>query len=171
MNNAQSNILEQALSVDEKLRGLFMEHYGLNVTDPDDKKSAVGYKAYGLMAVDVAMRLANVFMAINNPKAPRTFQAICDLTYQLNTNDFWHKNASILLPLMHAALNAHRDVIVFNKAREELNEYSMLDALSAAGRAAPLEIFPVIAYCLGGGALMQECSASLKQALAPYLMG
>jgi hypothetical protein len=74
------------------------------------------------------------------------------------------------MPLVHMALNAHRDAVALQVDRAKREEYAQGDTLLAAARAAPLEIFPIIAYCFGGPELMLSASLPLKQELAPYLL-
>ena len=150
----------------ERLTEIFMEHYGLNVTTENTPDA--GYMAYGTLAVDVAVRLANVFLAVKADKGVWT--VACDLSFQLSTNEFWQKNAAVLVPIMHVCLNTHNDGVMLQVERETRNEYSSHDALISASRAAPLEIFPVIAYLLGGPALMLSASLPLKRDLAPYFL-
>ena len=147
---------------------IFLRHFGLSDKgkDPED----AGLMAYGLSAVDVAKRLMNLFVAIKNPNSNRAYTAICDLTFQLNTNVFWQKNASVLMPILHVTLNTHRDGVALQLERAKREEYAQGDTLLAASRAAPLEIFPVIAYLFGGPDLMLSASLPLKQELAPYLL-
>lgn len=164
MNNEQ---VQKIVEIDSRLTDIFKQHYRCN-EEKDSGPETAGYMAWALLAVDVSIRIANVFLAIKNPKEHRTYRAVCDLTYQLNTNEFWAKNASVILPTMHVALNTYRDGVDFEMRRRELGEYSSYDSLIATSRCAPLEIFPLIAYLVGGPMLMQSESAALKLALAPY---
>lgn len=154
--------------IDGQLNNIFRMHYGCEGNPEEDKPA--GYMAWALLAVDVSVRVANMFLAIKNPNEHRTYRALCDTTYELPTNEFWVKNASVILPLIHAALNAYRDSVDFAIKAKELGEYSSANNLMLASRAAPLEIFPVIAYLVGGPALMVAQSAALKSALAPYFL-
>lgn len=153
-----------------RLENIFLNAFNLVEKEgaKPEERLEVGYKAYGLAAVDVAVRLAKLFIAVKQDKGVHS--VACDLTYNLNTNDFWAKNASVLLPVMHIALNAHTDGVLLLAEREKRNEYSSSDALISAARAAPLELFPLVAYCLGGPPLMTSTSLRLKQELAPYFL-
>lgn len=155
------------VSLHNSLESILLEEFGL-LKNPEDEGFDAGYHAWGLLGVDVALRLAHIFIGLKNNTG--MYEAVCDLVYQLSTNDFWQKNASILLPIMHTALNAHRDGALLLADRAARNEYSSSDALISAARAAPLEIFPVIAYIVGGPQLMVSRSLSLKQRLAPYFL-
>lgn len=156
-------------NIDARLEEIFIKHFGLESVEGEEPKEA-GYMAYGMMAVDVAMRIANVFLAIKNPTEHRTYRAICDLTYELGVNEFWRKNANVINPIMHVCTNTYRDGVELLLRRAQRDEYSSYDALISASRAAPLEIFPVIAYLLGGPKLMVSSSLALKLELAPYFI-
>lgn len=164
IGKAASNVA----AADTAWEEIFMRYFEL--TDRGKDPQDAGLMAYGLAAVDVAKRMMNLFVAIKNPASNRTYSAICDLTYELNTNIFWQKNANVLMPLMHAGLNTHRDSIALQVDRARREEYAQGDTLLAACRAMPLEIFPVIAYLLGGSKLMLASSLGLKTELAPYLL-
>lgn len=165
MQQAVTNVVKENATIDNAIQDILMKHYGLT-----SKDQPAAYMAYGMMAMEVAMALVNMFLALKNPSQHRSYKAFCDLTYQLNTNDFWNKNASILLPAVHVALNAYRDGGVLMLEREVRNEYSSDDALIAASRVAPLELFPLIAYCIGGPPLMLQASIPLKTELATYFL-
>lgn len=156
--------------VDERLKEIFVTQFQLQAPAEGEPELEPGHMAYGLLAVDVAIRLANVFLAIKNPTENRTYRAICDLTYELSTNAFWQRNAAVLNPIIHVCTNTYRDGVELLAEREARNEYSSYDALISASRAAPLEIFPVIAYLLGGPKLMVSASLPLKRDLAPYFI-
>lgn len=168
LSNIEQTIREaakKATDLDSALQDIFMRYLGLD----DASKPDVGYKAYGMLAVDVAVRLANMFISLKRDKG--LHRVMCDLTFQLNTNEFWQKNATVLLPIMHVCLNTHTDGVMMALDRERNNEYSTNDTLIAASRAAPLELFPVIAYLVGGPSLMLASSLGMKRDLAPYLLG
>lgn len=167
-----SNVLDKAGRVGQRvhhtdviLTEIFKEHFGVDADEP------AGKNAYALLAVDVAVSIANIFLSLKNPDDHRHYRAICDTTYHLNTNDFWTRNASVLLPIMHVGLNTWRDGVELMVERTVENEYAHNDGLILGSRAAPLEIFPVIAYLVGGPALMVKSSLPLKKALAPYFLG
>lgn len=169
MNDELERMVQQAATksadLSVRLEEVFVDNYRLKDTDKQD----TGYMAWGLLGVDVAIRLAKMYIAIRDNKG--VYEVACDLTYQLNTNEFWQKNANVLMPLMHMALNAHRDGVMLLAERTARNEYSSNDALISAAKAAPLEIFPVIGYLIGGPSLMVSCSLKLKHDLAPYFLG
>lgn len=165
MNNIEQAILKSAketVDLDTRLREIFETHFKLGPEQPSD------YMAYGMLAVDIAIRLANVFISIKKDKG--VYRVACDLTYQMNTNMFWQKNASVLLPVMHVCLNTFSDGMQLIAERLTAAEYASGDILISASRAAPLEIFPIIAYLLGGPELMASASLPMKRDLAPYFL-
>lgn len=170
MNNdidqAVKSAAAEQIQIDQRFQNIFIEHFGL--TENKENPPTVGHMAYGMLAVDVAVRLANLFLAIKKDKG--VYRVACDLSFQLATNEFWQKNAAVLMPIMHVCLNTHRDGALMLADRTKHNEYSTNDVLISASRAAPLEIFPVIAYLLGGPALMVAASLPLKRDLSPYFL-
>lgn len=165
MNDIEQAILKAAketADLDNKLTEIFTRHFKLHDGQPAD------YMAYGLLAVDIAVRLANLFLSIKKDKG--VHRVACDLTYQMNTNIFWQKNASVLLPVIHVCLNTFSDGMQLIAERMVNSEYASGDTLIAASRAAPLEIFPIIAYLLNGPELMVSASLPLKRELAPYFL-
>lgn len=163
--DAIKQVAEANATIDDRLQSIFIEHFGI------DKDAPAGHNAYALQAVEVAVSLANIFLSLRRPDEHRHYRALCDTTYHLNTNDFWQRNAAVILPVMHVCLNTYRDGAELVLERTAKGEYSSNDALIAASRAAPLEIFPVIAYLIGGPKLMYTASLPLKRALAPYFLG
>lgn len=148
---------------DENLREVFSKHFGAESEDPS-------YKAWALYGVDVATKLCNALIAAKNPKAGRTLTAFMDLTCDLNSNPFWQKNASTLVPLLTAALNDIRDCAQLLGNHEQWHQYSLYDRLSSASVCAGLDIFPVMLLLVGGSALMATHSLPLKLDVLPYLV-
>jgi hypothetical protein len=155
----------QRVDLEKRLQEIFKEAFGVN---SEDNMSNAGYQAYAYEAIDVSVRFMKMFIALKKDKG--VHDVMCDLVYQLNTNNFWQKNAAILVPILQVILNTHRDGVILLAERANRNEYSSNDALISASRAAPLEIFPVIAYCLGGPVLQTTTSIKLKMELAPYIL-
>lgn len=155
-------VVSKNTGVDKRIEDILIQQFQLN-----DQDKEPGYKAYGFMAVEVGMALTNMFLALRDPAAGRSYRAFCDLTYQLATNKFWENNANVILPVVHVALNAYRDGVALSLER---TEYGMGDSLIAAARCAPLEIYPLLAYLIGGPGLMVAASIPLKTELAPYFL-
>lgn len=166
IERAISEAGRRSAELTNRLNEIFCEAYGVAKTE--DGKDAVGYQAWALLGVDVAIRMAKMFLAIKNNAG--VYDVVCDLTYQLSTNEFWQKNANVIMPAIHVALNAHRDGVLLLAERANRNEYSSSDALISAARAAPLEIFPLIGYLIGGPTLQLESSLKLKHELSPYFL-
>lgn len=156
---------QKIMEVDAALEEIFRRNFGM---DEEHNKDNMGYQAYATLAVQVAIAFANVFMAIRHPQDHRTYRAVCDLTFGLNSNKFWENNAPFLMPSVHSALNAYRDCADMLSVR---TNYGVDDALISSARAQPLELFVLIAYCVGGPPLMTAASLQLKRDLSPYLVG
>lgn len=149
---------------DAELYDIFLKHY----TAGSEEKIDAGMMSGIQLACHASVALCNIFLAIRRPEEHRTYRAICDLTFGLNTNGFWVNNAGVIMPLLHAALNTYRDGVELTLDTYNKGEYGVNDNLATASRLAPLEIFPVIAYLIGGPPLMLATSIPLKQDLAPY---
>lgn len=160
-------IITQQASIDNALRAIFAKHFEL---DSEKMEQNPGHKAYAGYAVEVAVALANLILAIRKPDSGRSFRAISDLTYTLNANEFWLKNAPVLVPVLTTVLNAHKDHMDMLMRRAELSEYASYDKLMSAASSAPLELFSMMLYLVGGPLLMAAASLALKEDLAPYFL-
>jgi hypothetical protein len=160
--------VKQQLVVDEALRNIFKAHFHI---DGDNSEGNPGYKAYALYAVEVGVSLANIILAANHPESGRAFRAMTDLTYALNANEFWLKNAPVLVPVLTIILNSHKDYVDMAVQRQEMNEYAIYDKLMGSARIVALEIFSMVLYLVGGPQLMGIESLPLKNDLAPYFLG
>lgn len=165
------DLIGQALNnqakVDEDLRNIFSKHFELNSEKHNDNP---GYKAYALNAVEVGVALANLIISVNKPDSCRGFRAISDLVYGLNANDFWVKNAPVLVPSLTVILNSHRDYLDMQMRRNELQEYAVYDKLMTGAQCMVLEVFSILLYLVGGPLLMNVASLPLKLDLAPYFL-
>ncbi len=160
-----AKVARETAEVNNSLEEILVDVFGLN-----DKDAPIGQKAYSGLAIDVGMKLANMFIAIKNPKSHRTYTMACDLTYGLSLNDFWIKNASVLMPGIHIALNAYRDKAALQLETQVEGTYSEHDVLITGARCAPLEVFSLLLFCAGGADLMVVKSIELKQRLKPFLV-
>lgn len=160
------DIAEEAAAVIEvnaAIRNILLEQFEVG-----DAAQSAGYKAYATLAAEVGVSVANIFLALQNKGAGRTYVALCDLVYQLNANKFWVDNASAIHPLIVSALSAHKDSGMFELDRHTQDTYALHDGLWYASIYAPLEIFTQIALLLGGPALLNKHSTTIKTALMPY---
>ena len=170
MSNIQMAIREitgKQMEIDESLRKIFEKHLGLNAEDIDKNP---GYRAYAGFAVEVGIALANLIISVKKPDSGRGFRAISDLTYALNANEFWVKNAPVLVPVLTIVLNSHRDYVDMVVRRKESEDYAIYDKMMSASDGASLEIFSMMLYLVGGPSLMNTNSLPLKVDLAPYLL-
>lgn len=173
--SAMRTIADQAQQ-DEVLRRIFLEHFDLptqdnliEIGDMAERQAKAGYRAWGMMGIEVALAMANMIISMRKPEAGRGLRVMQDLTYALNANDFWAKNAPILVPVLTVAINAHKDGVALKVDAKNNGEYTVYDKLTSASSLVPLEIFSMILYLVGGPMLMSNRSLPLKIALAPYL--
>jgi hypothetical protein len=155
------------MEIDGTLRELFIKHLEIN---SEENKDNPGYKAYAGYAVEVGVALMNLVISIKKPDSGRGFRAVSDLVYTLNANDFWVKNAPVLVPVLTIVLNSHRDYIDMVSRRTELQDYAVYDKMMSAADGASLELFSMLLYLVGGPALMNTNSLPLKMDLAPFLL-
>lgn len=149
--------------VDDRLRGIFTEHFGIESSEDN------GYKAYATLAVEVAVSIANIFLLVKGQATiGRAHRVVCDLVYRLNTNEFWTKNAGIIIPVMHAALNAHSDSEVFALDRKDQGTYALHDGLRYAAMLAPLEVFSTILFCISGDLAVKVQAPEMKLKLLQF---
>lgn len=170
MDNVHSLISEtikKQTALDDSLRGIFIKHFELNA---EKNKENPGYKAYAYAAVEVGVGLANIVLSLNKPDAARGFRAVSDLVYGLNANEFWVKNAPVLVPALTVILNSHRDYIDMMVRRSEMEDYALFDKLASGAKCASLEVFSMLLYLVGGPMLMNAASLPLKIDLAPYFI-
>lgn len=162
-----TDTVKNQTKVDDALRDIFIKHFEIN---SEKNKDNPGFKAYALGAVEVGVSLANLVMSINKPESNRGFRAISDLVYGLNSNDFWVKNAPVLVPALTVLLNAHRDYVDMEVRRNEMQEYAVYDKLLTGAQCVVLEVFSMLLYLVGGPLLMNVASLQLKLDLAPYFL-
>lgn len=160
-------VVHKQAELDERLREIFIKHFEIN---SETSKDNPGYKAYATYAVEVAVALANIIIAVKNPEAGRGFRAISDLTYTLNANEFWLKNAPVLVPVLTIILNAHKDYVSMVYERSKMEQYAGDDKLIGSAQIVPLEIFSMMLYLVGGPMLMSVASLALKKDLLPYIV-
>jgi hypothetical protein len=162
-----SSVLKTQKQVDENLTAIFRKRFEL---DSEQNKDNPGYQAWGLEAIEVALAMANMVLAIKRPDSGRGFRMAKDLTYGLNANNFWVKNAPVLMPLVTTMLNAHADELNIAMDVATYREYSGYDALLSSTKCASLELFSMILYLVGGPLLMAVSSTPLKLDLMPYFV-
>lgn len=162
-----SSIVKQQTTQDEAFDAILKKHFEI---DGDKNKDNPGYMAWAAAAVPVGIAFANLILAVNNPESGRSFRAMCDLTYNLGANDFWSKNAAVLVPILTVVLNSHKDGMALLVEQDNYKEYALYDKLISGTRVMPLEIFSMLLYLVGGPVLMAAASVPLKLDLAPYLV-
>jgi hypothetical protein len=167
----QTNLREvvgKQIEIDGVLRALFAKHFA---TDTEENKDNPGYRAYAGYAIEVGVALMNLVISIKKPGSSRGFRAVSDLVYTLNANEFWVKNAQVLVPILTIVLNSHRDYVDMAIRKNELQDYAIYDKMMCSADGASLELFSILLYLVGGPSLMNMNSLPLKMDLAPYLLG
>ena len=174
---AATKVLADQVQLDESLRKIFFEHFDLPTQDriaevqlPEERHAMMGQRAWGMQAVEVAVSMANLIISMRKPEAGRGLRVIQDLMYSLNANDFWTKNAPVIVPILTVAINAHKDYVALKTDAALNREYTLYDKLTSASGLVPLEVFSIILYLVGGPMQMSNRSLQLKMALAPYLV-
>lgn len=115
-------------------------------------------------AVEVVCSLVNMFGVMTGLVYYSSEAAVTDLTFVLNTNQFWLKNSTYLMPLVSSAINAFSD----NHKLREVPQ-PMWDSLAYHNRNVWLEILPAVVFCLNGHAAMRTVSLEMKQAFEKFL--
>lgn len=161
------------IETDTMLREIFKRHFGVDQPmnpSSEARSDNPGYRAYALEAVEVGVSLANIVLSIKKPDSGRGFRAISDITYALNANEFWVKNAPVLVPILSIVLNSHRDYADMANRRVEMSDYAIYDKMISASDGASLEIFSMLLYLVGGPELMTMQSLPMKMDLSPFLL-
>lgn len=134
----------------------------------DDEKEA-GYMAAATLALELSVSLANIVVAVRRPDTGRTFRMAYDLVIGMNSNLFWGQHAAALLPLLHMALMDHLDSVALQDERGEV-KVSPYDKLIMGAEAAPMAMFSMILFLVGGPIVQMRGSVLLKKDLMPLLM-
>lgn len=166
--NEIKDTLSKQIELDGTFRALFRKHFGL---DLEQNKENPGYQAWAGSAIEVGVALLNLVISIKKPASNRGFRAVADLVYTLNANEFWIKNAPVLVPVLTIVLNSHRDYVDMAVRKQELQDYAIYDKMMSAADGASLELFSILLYLVDGPALMSMQSLPLKMDLAPYVLG
>ena len=167
VNQELDNILTLRVQVVADIRSL-AQHYLLPERYADQKENVapeyVRKQADAAAAVELVCSLINVFGVMAGAKNYSGEAAIADLTFSLNTNIFWVKNATYLMPVLSAAINAYQD----NQQLKVQNQ-ALWAPLEYHNRNVWLEVLPAIVFCLNGYAAMRKVSLEMKQAFEKFL--
>lgn len=144
------------------------QHY-FTPTKPADPKdpAAAEYprkQAEAALAVELVCSLVNMFGVMAGIKNYSGESAIADLTFTLNTNPFWVKNAAYLMPVLGAAVNAFQDNTLL-----KVNLSPLWAQMQYHNASVWLEVLPAVLFCLKGAAAMREKSLEMKQAFDKFL--
>lgn len=166
VNHEIDGILAMRVQVTTDVRAL-AEHYFLphKSNDPKDNTPEFARKlADGVGAVELVCSLVNVFGALIGHKVYSAEGAIADLTFALNTNQFWIKNAANLMPIVSAAVNA-----VMDNPKLKLQNQPIWAHMEQHNKMVWLEILPAVLLCLKGYGGMREQSLEIKQSFEKFL--
>jgi hypothetical protein len=144
------------------------QHY-FTPTKPIDPKDPAAAEfprkqAEAALAVELVCSLVNMFGVMAGLKNYSGELAIADLTFTLNTNPFWVKNAAYLMPILGTAVNAFQD-----NTQLKANPSPLWEKLQYHNASVWLEILPAVLFCLKGAAAMREKSLEMKQAFDKFL--
>jgi hypothetical protein len=134
----------------------------------EEEKKSLDYQrrlAESLAALDVFMSFMNVSGAMIGSGNFSTITAIADLTFALNTNTFWIKNATYLVPILNMSINAFLDANDMAIREQE----PIWDNLQYHNRNCWLELLPAIVFCLKGRLAMRKYSLEMKKTFEPFL--
>jgi hypothetical protein len=120
--------------------------------------------AEGAGAVEFVCSLVNIAGVMSGSRTYSGEQAIADLTFSLNTNPFWIKNSSYLMPLLSAFINASQD-----NDKLKQNSDPLWARMVYSHQALWLEVLPAIIFCLEGYPAMREKSLAVKQAFEKFI--
>lgn len=167
MINEMDNLLSLRVQTVKDVRAL-AQHY-LLPAPPADPKSTEGLEyprkqAEAVLAVELVCSLVNMFGVMAGLRNYSGESAIADLTFTLNTNPFWVKNASYLMPVLGAAVNAFQDNVQL-----KANPSPLWDKLQYHNDSVWLETLPAVLFCLKGASAMREKSLEMKQAFDKFL--
>lgn len=117
-------------------------------------------------AVEVICSIVNVFGVMTGLRHFSGDSAITDLTFVLNTNQFWLKNSSYMMPLVNSSVNAFSDNYALTEKPQPL-----WGALVYHNRNVWLELLPAVVFCLSGHSAMRKVSLEMKQSFEKFLRG
>jgi len=154
---------------DEDVRAAM--HRALHLDEHKDKPEPEhqAHMAIALLAMEVAVSLANAFVGLRRPSEARFVRLFFDMVVGLNGNAFWGQHAPSMMPLVHTVLMDHLDSVSMQLERGE-TQLSPWDKLIMGAEASALAPFSQILFLVGGPALQMAGSVQLKKELMPLLM-
>lgn len=172
MNDIEARVneaLKGNKQFDEDVRAAM--HRAFQLDEHKDKKEPEhqAHMAIALLAMEVAVSLANAFASLRRPTEARSFRVQFDLIVGLNGNAFWGQHASSILPLWHTILVDHLDSISLQSERGDTH-ISPWDKLIMGAEASVMAPFSQLLFLVGGSPLQMVSSVPLKKALLPLLM-
>jgi hypothetical protein len=117
-------------------------------------------------AVEVVCSIVNLFGVMRKNRMYSPESVIPDLVFALNTNVFWLANASYLMPILNASVNAIND-----NASLKLKGDASWGPLEYHNNNVWLELLPAVLFCIKGYPVMREKSLEMKQAFGKFING
>ena len=154
---------------DEDVRNAMHRALQLDVHKDKTEPASQAHMAIALLAMEVAVSLANAFAALRRPTEARIFRVQFDMVVGLNGNAFWGQHAPSLMPLWHTVLMDHLDSVSMQMERDPAKT-SPWDKLIMGAEASVMAPFSQILFLVGGPALQMAGSVQLKKELLPLLM-
>jgi hypothetical protein len=172
MNELEQRIVEAFKGnkqFDEDVR--LIMHRALQLDEHKDKLNPehVSHTTVSLLAMEVAVSLANAFVGLRRPDQARYMRLFFDMVVGLNGNLFWGQHASSIMPLVHTILMDHIDSVSMQAERGD-TKISPWDKLIMGAEASVMAPFSQILFLVGGPALQMAGSVQLKKELMPLLM-
>lgn len=160
--DSRAESARKLLQVEEEVSQILTKEFALETENE-------GYKVAAILAIQVCLKLLNVLRAVKNPDAGLGAKMAMDLTVSLNSNSFWKIHGATLMPLLHVALHAQLEYAVLSIQKQDDNRRSSYDDLIVECKYVGLEMFSMVAFCLGGEDLLLRASMNIKKQLSPYL--
>jgi hypothetical protein len=154
---------------DEDVRAAMHRALQLDEHKGKDDPGSHAHMAIALLAMEVAVSLANAFVGLRRPTEARYVRLFFDMVVGLNSNAFWGQHAPAIMPLVHTVLMDHLDSVGMQIERGE-TKISPWDKLIMGAEASSLAPFSQILFLVGGPALQMAGSVQLKKELMPLLM-
>jgi hypothetical protein len=172
MNDLENRITEAFKGnkqFDEDVRVAMHRALQLDEHKTKEDPSSQAHMALGLLALEVAVSLANAFVGLRRPNEARYVRLFFDMVVGLNGNLFWGQHASSIMPLVHTILMDHIDSVSMQAERGD-TKISPWDKLIMGAEASVMAPFSQILFLVGGPALQMAGSIQLKKELMPLLM-
>lgn len=126
-----------------------------------------------LAACEFAASVASLFSAYDTifdaePDSIGLVKSLGDLAFGFETNQFYNTFRAYLHPVLMTSINSWLDSLEF-RATLMTEDSAITRSLMNNSRYMWLELIPACAFCLGGFALVRDCSSKLKNEIIRLL--